>query len=93
MPSGREIKIVIDESHFKEAVAAIAERLKKNLIPVFQLTGSKSDSEEMILYAERLSVLDEEYPKSDGEHAHGALLRIENVDETFITTDFIENEV
>ena len=78
---------------------ASVERAKKNLIPVFQFTGtevSKSDEEELIVYAKQLSVLDEEYPEVDrqkdidGKQVCGCLLMVENIEETFITTDFME---
>ena len=100
IPNGREIKIIISESSVQDATTASAERVGKNLIPVFQLTDvevSKSDKEKLIVYAQKLlSVLDEDYPKFDGQKGEGddgqvcgSLLRIENMDETFITTDLM----
>ena len=102
IPKGREIKIILHESYLREAIAASRERIKNNLIPVFQLTGldvSKSDSEELIVYAQHLSVLPEEYPKvvggegqkeADGIQIQGCLLKLENMDESFLSTDFVE---
>lgn len=104
-PNGREIKIIVDESNVQDAIAASSEKSKKNLIPVFQLTGlevSKDDDDELIVYAQQLTALAEDYSKFDdseqkeadgeGEKNDGALLRIENMDETFITTDFTEKD-
>lgn len=99
MPNGREIKVIVTESSIQEAITASVERAKKNLIPVFQLTGtevSKSDEEELIVYAKQLSLLDEDYPNfyrqkdTDGKQVCGCLLRIDNIKETFVTTDFME---
>ena len=61
---------------------------------------SKSDSEELIVYAQQLSVLAEEYPKfvggeeqKEADVVHGGLLKLENMDEIFISTDVLDNEV
>ena len=72
---------------------------------MFKLTGlevSKDDGAELIVYAQQLSLLSEDYPKhsegkgqeADDEHQHvcGALLKIENRDETFITTDLMDTK-
>ena len=80
---------------------ASREKAKKKLIPVFlvsEVEVSKNIAEELIVYAQKLSVLDEEYPQTDDDKATdkcicGALLKIEGMDEEFITTDFMKNEV
>ena len=71
------------------------------MIPVFKLAEveiSRDDDEELIIYAQQLSPLDEDYPRDKGEDADaeqqcnisGVLLKIENRDETFITMDLME---
>lgn len=61
---------------------------------------SRDDNEELIVYAQQLSLLDEDYPMYGGDkqedadteqqHVSGVLLKIENRDETFITMDLME---
>ena len=62
---------------------------------------SRDDDEELIVYAQQLSLLDEDYPvrstsgdkqEEDAEQqpVSGVLIKIENRDETFITMDLME---
>lgn len=82
-------------------MAASREKAKKKLIPVFLVSKvevSKNISEELIVYAQKLSMMDEDYPQTDDDQATekcicGALLKIEGMDEEFVTTDFMKNEV
>lgn len=105
IPNGRVIKIITDETNIQNAVATSLEKLKDSLIPVFKLAEieiSRDDDEELIVYAQQLSLLSEDYPMysgdegkdADAEHQHdivsGVLLKIENRDETFISTDLME---
>ena len=100
-PHGREIKILMDEKNFQNAISASSEKSKKKLIPVFLVTGvevSKNSPEQLIIYAQKLSPVDEDYPEvadddqTNDKYIHGALLKVEDINEEFITTDFIQNE-
>lgn len=104
IPNGRIIKIITDETNIQNAIAASSEKLKDCLIPVFKLAEveiSRDDDEELIVYAQQLSLLDEDYPLYSGDkgeedadaeqqYVSGVLLKIENRDETFITVDLME---
>ena len=104
IPNGRIIKIITDETNIQKVVAASSEKLKDCLIPVFKLMEveiSRDDDEELIVYAQQLTLLDEDYPvhstsgdkqEEDAEQqpVSGVLIKIENQDETFITMDLME---
>ena len=105
IPNGRVIKIITDETNIQNAVAASSEKLKDCLIPVFKVAEveiSRDDDEELIVYAQQLSLLSEDYPMCSGDkgkdagadhqHVSGVLLKIENRDGTFITTDLMETK-
>lgn len=68
-------------------------KAEQKLIPVFQVLKmevSKDDADETILYAQSLELVDEDLPQVvDSEHARGALLKIKDTGETFITTDLV----
>ena len=62
IPNGRVIKIITDETNIQNAVAASSEKLKDCLIPVFKVAEveiSRDDDEELIVYAQQLSLLSE----------------------------------
>ena len=103
IPNGRIVKIITDETNIQNAITASSEKLKDCLIPVFKLAEveiSRDDDEELIVYAQQLSLLDEDYPMYSGDkeedadaqqqQVSGVLLKIENRDETFITVDLME---
>lgn len=100
IPNGRTIKIITDESNIQKAIVVSSEKLKDCLIPVFKLAEveiSRDDDEELIIYAQQLSLLDEDYARdkeedadTEQQHISGVLLKIENRHETFITMDLME---
>lgn len=70
-----------------------------NLIPVFELKEveiSKDAGEGLIIYAQQLSLINKDYPQcieGEGKEADGRVfLRVESLDETFITTDLMESK-
>ena len=98
-PNGRTVSIITDEANIQNAIAVTAEKSKANLIPVFELKEvetSKDAGEGLIVYAQKLSLVDEDYPQCiEGEEKvvdGRVFLRIEGLDETFITTDLMESK-